>query len=86
MPKNQESLGINLLNLASLDIIDVASDGNIQHQWALLEERNVIPNTLLQIAKGKERNVIDILVKVFSDLGLDVEVGECKHATVSLLR
>jgi hypothetical protein len=29
--------------------------------------------------------VIDILVQVFSDLGLDVEVGECEHATVGLL-
>lgn len=75
---------LNLLQLARLDIVNVPRDGHVEHKRALLQQLNVIDNTLLQVAKREEGNVVRILAQTIPNLGPDGAVGEGEHAAVGL--
>ena len=57
-----------------LHIVDVARNRHIENQWVFPQQPNIVYYTLLQIAEGKERNVVGIFCQVLADLCPDVVV------------
>lgn len=78
-------LNINLVNLARLDIKDIARNRHILDRSILPQKLNISLDALLQVLDGQECNVADILASVLLDSVAEFLLVDEKHAAVSLI-
>lgn len=75
---------LHLHDLPTLYLVDIPRHRHVQHKLVLLDQRNVVPHTLLQVLERQEGIMVRVLAQLVSDLAPDVGIREGEHAAVGL--